>query len=152
MKNEMPIHPGAVLREDILKEMKLSITKAAQNLQVGRKQLSEVVNEGAAISAVAVRLEDAFGVSAEIWLDMQKNYDIWKVKHSGPHPRYNTTFSRTNWTRILIDSGGKTNGYAEIAQKLPSSKLLPVDHNFRISRHSKFQVPVNPFAFKHLIP
>ena len=29
---------------------------------------------------MAVRLEDAFGVSAEFWLDMQKAYDIWKVK------------------------------------------------------------------------
>jgi antitoxin HigA-1 len=79
-----PVHPGAILREDILKEIKLSVTRAAENLQVSRKQLSEVVNEGAAISAeMAVRLEDAFGVSAEFWLDMQKAYDIWKVKHSG---------------------------------------------------------------------
>ncbi len=79
-----PTHPGAVLREDILKEMKLSVTKAAENLQVSRKQLSEIVNEGASISAeMAVRLEDAFGVTAEFWLDMQKAYDIWKVKHSG---------------------------------------------------------------------
>lgn len=79
-----PVHPGAILREDILKEMKLSITKAAENLQISRKQLSEVVNEGAGISAeMAVRLEDAFGVAAEFWLDMQKTYDIWKVKHSG---------------------------------------------------------------------
>jgi len=82
--NMPPVHPGAILREDILKEIKLSITKAAENLQVSRKQLSEVVNEGAAISAeMAVRLEDAFGVSAEFWLDMQKAYDIWKIKHSG---------------------------------------------------------------------
>lgn len=82
--NMPPVHPGAILREDILKEMKLSITKAAQNLQVSRKQLSEVVNEGSAISAeMAVRLEEAFGVNAEFWLDMQKAYDIWKVKHSG---------------------------------------------------------------------
>jgi antitoxin HigA-1 len=85
MESKMPpVHPGAILREDILKEMKLSITKAAENLKVSRKQLSEIVNEGAAISAeMAVRLEDAFGVSAEFWLDMQRAYDIWKVKHSG---------------------------------------------------------------------
>src|SRR5476651_1470822 len=82
--NMPPVHPGAILREDILKEMKLSITKAAENLKVSRKQLSEVINEGAAISAeMAVRLEEAFGISAEFWLDMQKAYDIWKVKHSG---------------------------------------------------------------------
>jgi addiction module HigA family antidote len=85
MKSNMPpVHPGAILREDILKEMKLSITKAAENLQVSRKQLSEVVNERAGISAeMAVRLEDAFGVTAEFWLDMQKTYDIWKVRQSG---------------------------------------------------------------------
>ena len=75
MENTMPpVHPGLLLREDILKEMKLSITKAAENLKVSRKQLSEVVNGTAAISAeMAVRLEYAFGVSAEFWLDMQKN-------------------------------------------------------------------------------
>src|SRR5271165_756835 len=85
MENNMPpVHPGAILREDILKEMKLSITKTAENLKVSRKQLSEIVNEGASISAeMAVRLEDAFGVNAEFWLDLQKAYDIWKVKHSG---------------------------------------------------------------------
>jgi addiction module HigA family antidote len=82
--NMPPVHPGAILSEDISKEMKLSVTKAAENLKVSRKQLSELLNEGASISAeMAVRLEDAFGVSAEFWLDMQKAYDIWKVKHSG---------------------------------------------------------------------
>ncbi|QRR02187.1 HigA family addiction module antidote protein [Dyadobacter sandarakinus] len=85
MENEMrPVHPGAVLREDILKEMKISVTQAAKNLNVSRKQLSEVVNEVAAISPeMAVRLEKGFGVNAEFWLDMQKNYDIWKVRSSG---------------------------------------------------------------------
>jgi len=75
--NMPPIHPGAILREDILKEMKLSITKAAEALRVSRKQLSEVVNEASAVSAeMAVRLEEAFGISAAFWLDLQKAYDI----------------------------------------------------------------------------
>ncbi|MBE9465880.1 HigA family addiction module antitoxin [Dyadobacter subterraneus] len=85
MESEMkPVHPGAVLREDVLKEMKISITKAAKELNVSRKQLSEIVNETASISAeMAVRLESGFGITAEFWLDMQKNFDIWKVKSSG---------------------------------------------------------------------
>lgn len=79
-----PVHPGAVLREDILKEMNISVTRAARELNVSRKQLSEVVNEVAAISAeMAVRLESGFGVGAEFWLDMQKKYDIWRVRKSG---------------------------------------------------------------------
>lgn len=85
MESEMkPVHPGAVLREDVLKEMKISITKAAKELNVSRKQLSEIVNETSSISAeMAVRLEIGFGITAEFWLDMQKNFDIWKVKSSG---------------------------------------------------------------------
>jgi addiction module HigA family antidote len=85
MESEMkPVHPGAVLREDILKEMNISVTRAAKELNVSRKQLSEVINESASVSAeMAVRLEKGFGVSAEFWLDMQKNYDIWKVRSSG---------------------------------------------------------------------
>lgn len=85
MKRKMkPVHPGAILREDILKELNLSITQAARGLDVSRKQLSEVVNETAAISAeMAVRLEKRFGVGAEFWLDLQKKYDIWKVETSG---------------------------------------------------------------------
>ncbi|HEX3934556.1 MAG TPA: HigA family addiction module antitoxin [Puia sp.] len=84
MKRKMkPVHPGAILREDILKELNLSITQAAKGLDVSRKQLSEVINEAAAISAeMAVRLQMAFGVEAEFWLDLQKKYDIWKVESS----------------------------------------------------------------------
>ena len=49
-----------------------------------REGRPEVVNEAASISAeMAVRLEDAFGISAGFWLDMQKSYDIWKIRHSG---------------------------------------------------------------------
>jgi addiction module HigA family antidote len=85
MESEMkPVHPGAILRDDIIKEMGISITKAAKELNVSRKQLSEVVNETASISPeMAVRLESGFVVNAEFWLDMQKNFDIWRVKTSG---------------------------------------------------------------------
>jgi len=59
-----PTHPGAILREDILKEMNLSITKAAEGLDVSRKTLSEIVNENAAITAeMALRLESRNGVA-----------------------------------------------------------------------------------------
>ncbi|PZQ96354.1 MAG: addiction module antidote protein, HigA family, partial [Flavobacterium psychrophilum] len=75
-RNMKPVHPGAILREDILKEMNLTITKAAQDLKVSRKQLSEIVNETAAISAeMALRLEKGFGVEASFWLDLQAKYD-----------------------------------------------------------------------------
>lgn len=81
MKRQMkPVHPGAILREDILKEMDLTVTTASKRLGISRKHLSGIVNEQVSITAeMAVRLEQAFGVEAEFWLDLQKKYDIWKV-------------------------------------------------------------------------
>ena len=79
-----PSHPGAILREDILKETKLTVTKAAQGLHISRKQLSEIVNESASITAeMAVRLENGFGIPAHFWLDLQNKFDVWKVQESG---------------------------------------------------------------------
>ena len=79
-----PVHPGEILREDILKEMNLTITVAAQGLGVSRKHLSAILKEQVSITAeMAVRLEQAFGVEAGFWLDLQKKYDIWKVQKEG---------------------------------------------------------------------
>lgn len=87
-RNMKPVHPGAILREDILKEMNLSITRAAESLRISRKQLSEIVNETASISAeMALRFEQAFGVEAQFWLDLQSKYDLWKIKSSRKIPR-----------------------------------------------------------------
>lgn len=76
-----PAHPGSILREDILREMNISITKAAQGLHISRKQLSKIVNESSSISPeMALRLEKGFGVEAIFWLDLQTKYDLWFIK------------------------------------------------------------------------
>ena len=48
MKN--PVHPGAIVREDCLKPLRLSVTQGAKNLGVGRQTLSNLVNEKASLS------------------------------------------------------------------------------------------------------
>lgn len=61
--------------------LELSITRAAEALGVSRKTLSEIVNGRAAISPeMAVRLELAFGKSAESWLAHQAEYDLWQIE------------------------------------------------------------------------
>ncbi|HEU0198200.1 MAG TPA: HigA family addiction module antitoxin [Nevskiaceae bacterium] len=76
-----PPHPGELLSELWLKPMGLSITAAAAQLKVSRKTLSEIVNGHAAISAeMALRLELAFGKSAESWLGHQSAFDLWKLQ------------------------------------------------------------------------
>ena len=69
-----PAHPGAVLREYI---GDISVTEAAKRLGVTRAALSRILNGNAGISAdMALRLEQALGPSAEMWLAMQLKYEL----------------------------------------------------------------------------
>lgn len=74
-----PAHPGEVLR-DFLPDT-LSVTDAAARLGVTRQALSGLLNGRAGASAaMALRLEAALGTSAEMWLAMQTNYDLWQAR------------------------------------------------------------------------
>jgi len=76
-----PAHPGEVIRELCLEPLELSVTEAAQALGVTRKALSEVLNGRAGVSpAMALRLAKAFDTSAERWLAMQQQYDLWQAR------------------------------------------------------------------------
>jgi addiction module HigA family antidote len=82
MKN--PVHPGEVLREDVLSELGLSVTDAAARLGVSRVTLSRVLNGRAAISpALALRLEAAQVGTARLWLTMQAAHDLARERESG---------------------------------------------------------------------
>lgn len=83
-----PPHPGELLNELWLKPLGLSITATAAQLKVSRKTLSEIVNARAAISAeMALRLELAFGKSAESWLGHQSAFDLWQLQGQRKHLR-----------------------------------------------------------------
>ncbi len=78
-----PAHPGEVIRELCLEPLGLSVTDAAQALGVTRKALSELVNGRAGVSpAMALRLAKAFNTSAERWMAMQQQYDLWQARKS----------------------------------------------------------------------
>lgn len=87
-KMHNPPHPGATLREDILPALGLSVTKAAEQLNVSRPTLSRVLNEHAAISPeMALRIEGWLGVenggSADLWIAQQAAYDLWNARKAG---------------------------------------------------------------------
>lgn len=84
MKN--PPHPGELLREDVIAELALSVTEAAQRLGMSRVAFSRVVNGNAAVSPdLAIRLERAGVGTARSWLAMQTNYDLAQaLKHPQP--------------------------------------------------------------------
>lgn len=71
-----PSHPGGFVRMEILEELDLSVSRAAEILGVRRATLSDLVNEKAAVSPeMALRIEKAFGVSMDTLLRMQAWYD-----------------------------------------------------------------------------
>lgn len=82
MKN--PPHPGLSVRYDCLEPLELTVTEAAKRLGVSRKQLSDIVNGHAGISPeMAIRLDKAFGGSAETWYRLQAAYDLAQaMKHA----------------------------------------------------------------------
>jgi len=78
-----PPHPGELLQHLWLEPLQLSITAAARHLKISRKTLSEIVNGKSSISSeMALRLELAFGKSAESWLGHQADYDLWRLQAS----------------------------------------------------------------------
>jgi addiction module HigA family antidote len=77
-----PPHPGEILADTVLrKEGGITLTEFAKKLGVSRVALSRVVNGRAAISAeLAIRLAAALNPSAETWLGMQLDYDLWHAQ------------------------------------------------------------------------
>ena len=87
MSMHNPPHPGAILREDMIKPLGLSVTSTAEALGISRKTLSRITNEGGSISPeMAVRLEMAFKKpNAEQWLRLQNAFDLWQARQNIQH-------------------------------------------------------------------
>lgn len=76
-----PPHPGRLVRQECLEPLSLSVTAAAKVLGVTRQALNNLVNEDAGISPeMAIRLEKAFGSTADTWLRMQVAYDLAQAR------------------------------------------------------------------------
>lgn len=72
-----PIHPGEILLEDFLKPMGISINRLARDIGVPPGRISTIVNGKRSITAdTALRLGTYFGVSPELWLTLQSDYDL----------------------------------------------------------------------------
>ena len=73
------IHPGIILKEDVIKANGLNIGDAAGLLAVSRLTLFKIANgKGAITPNIALRIEAVFGGNADFWLRMQRGYDLMK--------------------------------------------------------------------------
>lgn len=75
-------HPGEMIKEMYMKPLKLTVTSLAASLGVSRKTLSTIINERAGVTPdMALRLSRAFSTSPELWMNMQRSYDLWVAEN-----------------------------------------------------------------------
>ncbi len=80
MNKRIPTHPGAILRDDVLPALGMSISAAAAALGVSRQMLHRILAEKSPVTPeMAVRLGKFCGDGPGIWMRMQVNHDIAKV-------------------------------------------------------------------------
>lgn len=76
-----PSHPGDFIRTEVVDELGLSVTKAAEVLGVRRATLSDLLNGKTSLTPeMALRLEKAFAVSMDTLLRMQAWYDSYTMR------------------------------------------------------------------------
>jgi len=80
-KNRLPpVHPGEIIREDVLPEVGLSVTAAAKALGVSRQMLHDILAERKPLSAVmCLRISRLLGSTPEFWMRLQADYDLKKA-------------------------------------------------------------------------
>ena len=83
-KNALPpVHPGQIIKEDVLPSVGLSVTAAAKSLGVSRQMLHDILAGRKPLSAVmCLKLSRLFGGSPEVWMRLQAAYDIKKAEQN----------------------------------------------------------------------
>lgn len=88
-----PAHPGEIVREECLKPLGLTVTAAAEALWVTRKALSDLLSGHTGVSPeMAIRLEQVFGSTADTWLRMQMQRDLWDARQRAGKIKVNKRF------------------------------------------------------------
>jgi len=76
-----PIHPGEIIREDVLPSLGISVSEAARQMGVSRQQLHRILACTHPISTeMALRIGKFVGNGPGIWLRMQQAYDLWHTE------------------------------------------------------------------------
>ena len=72
-----PVHPGEILREDILPALSMSKTAIAAALGISRQTLYDILNEKQPVTVeMALRFGKLFGNGAGFWINLQRIYDL----------------------------------------------------------------------------
>ena len=81
--DRMPLHPGIMLKEDVLPALGMSVAAAADALGVSRQTLYRIIGGRAAVSPeMALRLGKFCGNGPELWLKLQETFDLWHARRA----------------------------------------------------------------------
>jgi addiction module HigA family antidote len=81
IKNPKPMHPGQVLAEVYMNEMGLNQSELARLCECSPRKINEIINGKRGISAsFAIVLEEVLGTTAEMWVRMQAEYDLFEAR------------------------------------------------------------------------
>ena len=82
MRMHNPPHPGEFIREVYLEPFGISTRRVAEKLKVSPSTFNRLINGESNVSPeMALRLSKTLGRSAESWLTMQDNYDLWCARN-----------------------------------------------------------------------
>lgn len=85
-KKRAPTHPGALLREVVLPELRITQAEFADRLEVSRRTVSEILHERRPVTPdMAIRLGKLLGNGAGLWLRMQQAVDVWTLEKQGDY-------------------------------------------------------------------
>ncbi len=78
-----PTHPGEMLFEEFVKPLKLTQTELARRLGVSYPRLNEIIKGRRSVTPnTALRLSRVLGMSADFWLGLQQDWDLWHAMNS----------------------------------------------------------------------
>jgi addiction module HigA family antidote len=76
-----PLHPGELLREDIIPALRKPKSEIARLLGISRQALYDILNERTPVSAeMAVKIGKLCGNGASAWVNLQRAYDLWHAE------------------------------------------------------------------------
>ena len=94
-----PTHPGEMLLEEFVKPLGITQTELARCLDVSYPRLNEIIKGRRSVTPdTALRLSRVLGMSADFWLGLQQDWDLW-------HAMNNSQVEKINHLKPILSRG-----------------------------------------------